>query len=72
MKRKSDRGSKRQREAIPAWRSRPGAPVTVFAPTGIDGVHFDTDPERVGVQGSEAGRLMNTLLDSIAKDRGRG
>jgi hypothetical protein len=44
----------------------------VFAPAGIDGVHFDTDLERVGVQGAEAARLANALLASIRKDRGRG
>jgi hypothetical protein len=72
MKRKSDRGRKWHGRAIPAWRARADAPVTVFAPGGIDGVHFDSDPARVGEQGAEAARLMNTLLDSIAKDRGRG
>jgi len=71
MKQKSERRTKQRREAIPAWRSRPDAPVTVIAPAGIDGVHFDTDPERVGEQGAEAGRLANALLDSIAKDRVR-
>jgi hypothetical protein len=72
MKRKSDRGMRRQREAIPAWRARPNAPVTVIAPAGIEGVHFDADPERVGEQGAEAARLANALLASIGKGYGRG
>ena len=61
-----------QREAIPAWRTRPDAPITVIAPAGIDGVRLDDDPARVGEQGAAAARALNRLLDSIAEDRGRG
>jgi hypothetical protein len=72
MKRKGERKAGRLRKEIPAWRSRPAAPVTLIAPAGIDGVHFDTDPARVGEQGAEAGRLANALLESIRNDHGRG
>jgi hypothetical protein len=62
VKQKSDRGKRVDKRDWPTWSMKPGAPVSIIAPDGIEGVHFEEDPAKVGKLAAGAGRVMNWLL----------
>lgn len=70
MKRKNDRsGNRRASRDFPAWRMRDDAPVTIYAPVGLDDVHFNDDPTVVGESAAAMARVVNELLDQ-AREQG--